>query len=176
MSFGPSCGHCGCLLAILAPCFHPVSSFSRQWLGVLWWWWVVGVVSKCCVVNVSESTRSYDHSPDWKVGNRNTHDTVEMGTVLHGFGKLKPVPVPVHTRDRIVRVLPVPVSFPIHDHPRNFLKITSDHLISLLVLAHTYSHYDFQTISARFIQSFMYHSLNRQFQTKFQIVSNLLHL
>jgi hypothetical protein len=23
----------------LLPCFHPVSSCSRPWLGVLWWWW-----------------------------------------------------------------------------------------------------------------------------------------
>ena len=28
-----------------------------------------------------------------------THDTVETGTVLPGFGKLKPIPIPMHTRD-----------------------------------------------------------------------------
>ena len=39
MSFGPCCGHCGCLLAILAPHFHPMSSCSWWQLGVLWWWW-----------------------------------------------------------------------------------------------------------------------------------------
>jgi hypothetical protein len=32
---------------------------------------------------------------------QNTCDTVEMGTVLHRFGKLKPVPVPVHTHDTL---------------------------------------------------------------------------
>ena len=48
---------------------------------------------------MSKSTRSYDHSPDWKFGTRipvHTRNTVEMGTVLHGFGKLKPVPVYTH--------------------------------------------------------------------------------
>src|ERR1700733_13339943 len=37
-----------------------------------------------------------------------TRNTVETGTVLHGFGKLKPVPVPVHTRDTLSRVYPYP--------------------------------------------------------------------
>ena len=33
-----------------------------------------------------------------------TRDTVETGTVLPGFGKLKPIPVPVHTCDTLSRV------------------------------------------------------------------------
>jgi hypothetical protein len=38
---------------------------------------------------------------------------MEMGTVLLGFGKLKPVPVPVYTRGGKHTVLPVPVPCPI---------------------------------------------------------------
>ena len=34
------------------------------------------------------------------------------GTVLPQVRKSKPVPILVHTRDRIVMVLPIPVSFP----------------------------------------------------------------
>jgi hypothetical protein len=37
-----------------------------------------------------------------------THDTVETGMVLPGFGKLKPLPVPVHTHDTLSRVYPYP--------------------------------------------------------------------
>src|SRR3984885_9069673 len=37
-----------------------------------------------------------------------TRNTVETGTVLHGFSKLKPVPVPMHTRDTLSRVYPYP--------------------------------------------------------------------
>ena len=62
---------------------------------------------------MSESTRSYDHSPDRMFGTGipvHTRDTVEMGTVLHRFGKLKPIPAPVHTRGHIITGLPVPVS------------------------------------------------------------------
>ncbi len=33
-----------------------------------------------------------------------------MGTVLLGYENPKPLPVPEHTRDHIVTVLPVPVS------------------------------------------------------------------
>ena len=33
-----------------------------------------------------------------------------MGTVLLGYKNPKPLPVPEHTRDHIVTVLPVPVS------------------------------------------------------------------
>ena len=33
-----------------------------------------------------------------------THDTMETGMVLPGFGKLKPIPVPMHTRDTLSRV------------------------------------------------------------------------
>ena len=40
-----------------------------------------------------------------------TRNTMDKGTVLPGFGKLKPVPVPEHTRDLIVMVLPIPVSY-----------------------------------------------------------------
>ena len=41
----PSSHHCcACSLSIvplIAPCFHPTSSCSWQWLGVLsWWWWL----------------------------------------------------------------------------------------------------------------------------------------
>ena len=60
---------------------------------------------------VSESTRSYDHSPDWKFGTGipvHTHNTMEMGMVLHGFRKLKPIPVPVHTHDTLSQVYPYP--------------------------------------------------------------------
>ena len=56
---------------------------------------------------MSESTRSYDHSPDWKFGTRipmHTHNTVETDTVLHGFGKLKPIPM--HTHDTLSWVYP----------------------------------------------------------------------
>jgi hypothetical protein len=35
-----------------------------------------------------------------------THNTVETGMVLPGFGKLKPVPVPVHTGSTLSRVYP----------------------------------------------------------------------
>ena len=37
-----------------------------------------------------------------------TRDTVETGTVLPRFGKLKPIPTPVHTRDTLSRVYPYP--------------------------------------------------------------------
>ena len=33
---------------------------------------------------------------------------METGTLLPGFGKLKPVPVPVHTRDTLSQVYPYP--------------------------------------------------------------------
>ena len=39
-----------------------------------------------------------------------TRIPVDKGTVLLGYGEPKPVPVPEHTRDHIVTVLPVPVS------------------------------------------------------------------
>ena len=35
---------------------------------------------------------------------------MEKGMVLPGYGNLEPVPVPEHTRDHIVMVLPIPVS------------------------------------------------------------------
>jgi len=38
-----------------------------------------------------------------------THIPVSKGTVLHGYAKLKPAPIPEHTRDLIVTVLPIPV-------------------------------------------------------------------
>jgi hypothetical protein len=53
---------------------------------------------------MSESTRSYDHSPDQKFSYWNTHNTMEMGTVLHGFSKLKPIPIPMHTCDTLLWV------------------------------------------------------------------------
>ena len=40
-----------------------------------------------------------------------THNTVDKGTVLPGFGKLKPIPIPKHTRDLIVTVLSIPMSY-----------------------------------------------------------------
>jgi hypothetical protein len=33
-----------------------------------------------------------------------TCDTVEMGTVLPGFGKLKPIPIPMHTMSTLSQV------------------------------------------------------------------------
>jgi hypothetical protein len=54
---------------------------------------------------MSDSTRSYDHSPDLKCP-MHTCDTMEMGMVLHRFGKLKPIPVPVHTCDTLSWVYP----------------------------------------------------------------------
>ena len=44
-----------------------------------------------------------------------TRKPVVRGTVLCGYGTFKPVPVPVHTRDRKHTVLPVPVSLLTHD-------------------------------------------------------------
>ena len=37
-----------------------------------------------------------------------TRDTVEMGMVLPGFGKLKPIPAPMHTCDTLSQVYPYP--------------------------------------------------------------------
>jgi hypothetical protein len=48
MSFGPCCGHCGCLLAVLTPYFHPVSSCSQWWLGCYCGGGLDCVISKCC--------------------------------------------------------------------------------------------------------------------------------
>jgi hypothetical protein len=59
---------------------------------------------------VSKSTRSDDHPPDWYPIPAHTHNTVEKGMVLPGYGNPIPVPVPMHTRDRIITVLPVPMS------------------------------------------------------------------
>jgi hypothetical protein len=67
----------------VTPCFHPVSSCSWQWLGVLWWWWVVGIVLKCCVVN--------------QQGHMTTHLT---GKLVTG--------IPVHTHDTLSWVYPYP--------------------------------------------------------------------
>jgi hypothetical protein len=53
---------------------------------------------------MSKSTRSYDHSPDQMFGTGipvHTHNTVETGTVLPGFSKLEPVPIPMHTHDTL---------------------------------------------------------------------------
>jgi hypothetical protein len=57
--------------------------------------------------------RSDDHSPDQNAGTgipTHTHNTVEKGMVLPGYGNLKPVPIFKHTRFRIYTVLPVPMS------------------------------------------------------------------
>jgi hypothetical protein len=59
---------------------------------------------------VSKSTRSDDHPPDWHPIPAHTHNTVEKGTVLPGYGNPIHVPVPMRTCDRKHMVLPVPVS------------------------------------------------------------------
>jgi hypothetical protein len=58
---------------------------------------------------MSESTRSHDYSPDRNFGTRIPVNPWDKGTVLHGYGNLEPVPVPEHTRDHIITVLPVPL-------------------------------------------------------------------
>ena len=59
---------------------------------------------------------------------------------------------------------------------RNSPKNISVLSTSLPIPAHTHLPYDFLNISAQFIPSSMYHSLNQQSQTKFLIAPNLLHL
>jgi hypothetical protein len=59
---------------------------------------------------VSKSTRSDDHPPDRHPIPAHTRNTVEKGMVLPGYGNPIPVPIPVHTHDRIITVLPIPVS------------------------------------------------------------------
>jgi hypothetical protein len=64
---------------------------------------------------VSESTRSDDHSPDQHSSTgipAHTHNTMEKGMVLPGYGNPIPILIPMHTRDHIVMVLPVPVPCP----------------------------------------------------------------
>jgi hypothetical protein len=65
---------------------------------------------------MSKSTRSDDHPPDQHPIPAHTRNTVEKGTVLPGYGNPIPVPVPMHTHDRIITVLPVPVSLLNLDH------------------------------------------------------------
>src|ERR1700733_11346831 len=95
--YQPCCGHCGYLLVVLAPRFHPASSCLWQWLAAL-----MVVVVWIVVVSVSTTTHLTGCFGTGTPGR--TRNTMEMGTVLHGFGKLKPVPVPVHTRDTLSRV------------------------------------------------------------------------
>jgi hypothetical protein len=40
------------LIRPIAPCFHPMSSCSQQWLGVLWWWWLLLWLVGCCLIVV----------------------------------------------------------------------------------------------------------------------------
>jgi hypothetical protein len=58
-----------------------------------------------------ESTKSYDHSPDWKSGTGIPINPCVKGTVFPRYGNLKPVPIPGHTHDPILTVLPVPLLF-----------------------------------------------------------------
>src|ERR1700733_4840248 len=99
--YQPCCGHCGYLLVVLAPRFHPASSCLWQWLAAL-----MVVVVWIVVVSVSTTTHLTGHFGTGIPGR--TRNTMEMGTVLHGFGKLKPVPVPMHTCDTLSRVYPYP--------------------------------------------------------------------
>jgi hypothetical protein len=100
-----------CLLAFLvvpvvvAPRFHPTSSCSWRWLGV------INELSFSVCVFVSESTRSYDHSPDREIRYRHTRNPCVKGTVFPGYGNPIPAPVPGHTRDPILTVLPIPLLF-----------------------------------------------------------------
>jgi hypothetical protein len=57
---------------------------------------------------MSKSTRSDDHPPDRHPIPAHTHNTMEKGTVLPGYGN--PIPVPVRTHDWIIMVLPIPMS------------------------------------------------------------------
>ena len=52
-----------------------------------------GHQSSYCLVFVSESTRSYDHSPDWKSGTGIPINPCVKGTVFPRYGNPKPTPV-----------------------------------------------------------------------------------
>ena len=56
---------------------------------------------------MSESTRSYDCSSDWKFS---THKPRDKGIVLHGYGNPITAPITVHTHKRKHMVLPIPES------------------------------------------------------------------
>src|ERR1700676_3111201 len=65
--------------------------------------------------SICESTRSYDHSPDRKSSTGIPINPCVKGMVFPGYGNPKPVPVPGHTRDPILTVLPIPLAF-LTDH------------------------------------------------------------
>ena len=50
-------------------------------------------------------------------GTCDTRNTMGKGTVLCGYDNLKPIPVPEHTCDQIITVLPVPVSYLMPNSP-----------------------------------------------------------
>jgi hypothetical protein len=61
--------------------------------------------------------RSDDHSPDQNASTgipAHTHNTMEKGMILPGYGNLESVPIPKHTHFQIHTVLPIPVSHLIH--------------------------------------------------------------
>src|ERR1700676_3885451 len=61
--------------------------------------------------SICESTRSYDHSPDRKSGTSIPVNPCVKGMVFPGYGNPNPGPVPGHTRDPILTVLPIPLAF-----------------------------------------------------------------
>ena len=44
------------------------------------------------------------------IGTCKTHKTAGMGTVWPRCGNVQPIPIPKHTRDHIITVLPIPMS------------------------------------------------------------------
>jgi hypothetical protein len=58
---------------------------------------------------MSESTRSHDYSPDQNFSTWIPINLWDKGMVLRKYSNLEPVPIPEHTRDHIITVLPVPL-------------------------------------------------------------------
>jgi hypothetical protein len=59
------------------------------------------------IVDVDQQSQMIRHPA---IGTCKTRTTAGTGTVLPGYGNVRPVPVPEHTREHIITVLPVPVS------------------------------------------------------------------